>query len=139
MGADTERLARIEGAAKDVQEACARMREGSGDFRMLLEDARDAYLDALELANERLAREAIDNAEGRRAHVPMHVYDGIVDAADAVGSLGKALECVAVAVRSPEEDPTEYVGGALSALLVAADDAYGRAARLRDEAEGAMA
>lgn len=61
MGTDTERLARIEGAARDVLAACARMREGE-DARILLEAARDAYMDAVELSNAELVRAALKGA-----------------------------------------------------------------------------
>lgn len=45
-------LARIEGAARDVLACVARLREGGGadDVWILLESARDAHTDALELS-----------------------------------------------------------------------------------------
>ena len=55
-------LARIEGAARDVLAACGRMRGEDEDAAVLLEAARDAYLDAVELASAELAREASKEA-----------------------------------------------------------------------------
>lgn len=61
MGTD-QRVARIEGAARDVLAACSRMREEGEDARILLEAARDAYLDALDVATGELVREALKGA-----------------------------------------------------------------------------
>lgn len=61
MGTDTARLARIESAAKDVLAACGRVREGE-DAQILLEAARDAYADAVELSNAELVRAAMKGA-----------------------------------------------------------------------------
>ena len=56
------RLARIEGAARDVLTSCGRMRAEGEGAQTLLEAARDAYLDALELSNEELVRRALEEA-----------------------------------------------------------------------------
>lgn len=67
--------------------------------------------------------------------VPLWVVDGLVDVADAAGSLAQAIECAGIAVRSPEEDAGAYIEGILAVLLLAAEDAYERVAKLRDKAE----
>lgn len=59
---ERERLARIEGAARDVLASCGRMRAEGEDASILLEAARDAYLDALELSNAELVRRALEGA-----------------------------------------------------------------------------
>ena len=59
---DDQRTARIEWAARDVLAACGRMREEGEGAQILLEAARDAYLDALDMANEELVREALKEA-----------------------------------------------------------------------------
>lgn len=52
------KLARIEGAARNVSGACGRMRAEGEGAQILLEAARDAYPDALELVRRVLEREA---------------------------------------------------------------------------------
>lgn len=54
-------LARIESAAKDVLAACVRMREGE-NADILLEAARDAYMDAVDVSNAEIVRTAMEGA-----------------------------------------------------------------------------
>lgn len=56
MAGTQARLARIKSAALDVVVTCERIERGADemDTRILLEAARDAYSDALELDNETL-------------------------------------------------------------------------------------
>lgn len=141
--ADDPRIARVECAARDALAACARMREENEGAQILLEAARDAYLDALGMSNEELAREAIERsaggAEEEREAAPLWVVDGLVEACEAAGNLAQAVECAGIAVQTELTDPMEFMEGTLGALLVVAEDARGRVARLRDEAEEAMA
>lgn len=55
-------LGRIESAARDVLTACGRMRGNGEDAAILLEAARDAYMDALELSNAEIVRDALKGA-----------------------------------------------------------------------------
>ena len=137
MDATNARLVRIEGAARDVLAACARVRGEGEDAQILLEAARDAYLDALEMSNEELARNAMAKSAGKR--IPMEVLDGIDDAAHAMEELSQAIECAHVAVLSPDEDPSEYIGGALAVMLAVADDVYELVEKLRKDAEDVAA
>ncbi|WP_080797865.1 hypothetical protein [Arabiibacter massiliensis] len=74
-----------------------------------------------------------------REGMPLWVVDGLVDTADAVGGLAQAIECATVAVDAERCDPGDFIEGTLDVLLLAAEDAYERLARLRDAAEGALA
>lgn len=71
-----------------------------------------------------------------KAGMPMWAVDGLVDVADAAGSLAQAVECAAIAVRTDLDDPMEFMPGTLDVLLVASEDVRVRAAKLRDKAEG---
>lgn len=71
--------------------------------------------------------------------VPLWVVDRIDDVAEAAERLSQSVKCVCVAVRSPEEDTEEYIGGTLSVLLMAAEGVARMASELSDEVEGAMA
>ena len=75
----------------------------------------------------------------KREAVPLWALDGLIDACDAAGSLAQAVECAAVAVRTELTDPMEFMEGTLDVLLLAAEDAHGKIARLREDAEGAAA
>lgn len=44
-----------------------------------------------------------------------------------------------VAVLSPDEDPSEYIGGALAVMLAVADDVYELVEKLRKDAEDVAA
>lgn len=131
-------LERVESAAKDALAACARMREEGEGARILLEAARDAYLDALELSNAELARLAVEGRAGateeQEETVPVWVVDGIVEVSDAAESLAQAVECATAGVRTSITDPADFMRGTLDVLLVAAEDVYERAAVLRDKA-----
>lgn len=131
-------LERVESATRDALAACARMREGGESPRILLEAARDAYLDALELSNAELARLAVEGhaeaTEEQEETVPVWIVDGIVEVSDAAESLAQAVECATVGARTSITDPADFMRGTLDVLLVATEDVYERAAVLRDKA-----
>lgn len=66
--------------------------------------------------------------------VPVWVVDGIVDVADAAGSLTQAVECASAGARTSITDPADFLTGTLDVLLVASEEMYGRVAALRDKA-----
>ena len=75
----------------------------------------------------------------KRGSVPLWVVDGLVDVADAAGSLAQAVESATTGARTSKTDPADFLAGTLDVLLAASEDVYERAATLRDRAEGAMA
>lgn len=74
----------------------------------------------------------------KRESVPLWVVDGLVDVTDAVRNLSQAVECTSVAAQTSITDPMDFMEGALSVLLLAAEDACEQAAELRRTAEEAL-
>lgn len=71
--------------------------------------------------------------------VPLWVVDGLAEVAEDAGSLARAVECAHVAAQTSLTDPMEFMEGTLAVLLLAAEEAHGKAARLRDRAERRLA
>ena len=74
----------------------------------------------------------------KRGSVPLWVVDGLVDMTDAARNLSQAVECASVAAQTSITDPMDFIKGALSVLLLAAEDASEQAENLRREAETAL-
>lgn len=136
MKAEGKGLARIEGAARDVLAACARMRDDGEDARILLEAARDVLAYAAELPGP--VRSGGDEPEKAQS-VPLWVVDGLVCAEEDSADLAQAIACAHEAAQTELADPMEYIPGALAVLLAAGSGLHGRVAGLRREAEEAMA
>ena len=71
--------------------------------------------------------------------VPLWVVDGLVDVTDDVGSLAEAVECAHVAAQTSITDPMEFMEGTLAVLLLAAEEAHVKAAKMRNKAERMLA
>lgn len=77
--------------------------------------------------------------EGGPQGVPLWAVDGLIDLADDARDLAQAVECAQVASRTSITDPMDFMRGTLSVLLAASERMARKTAKLRRDAEEAMA